>query len=165
MARRSSGRRIVLWLVIAASVLLIARSAWTETLAPLVRRGEWSAVVLQATGIFLALVGAGIMVYGGYAFVQSTMQLWLSSAFQRNIQKVRSKRGDVREARWANWRTLWRTWHPHIPWLFLGFALVAAGGVTMNWGAPETGLRALLGAASLGAFAALRATLPRGKKR
>lgn len=58
------------WGVVLLFVALLVGSAWSETVNPLLRRGEWVQAARAAAGFLVILAGLGAVLYGGFRFVQ-----------------------------------------------------------------------------------------------
>ena len=127
------GRAVGLLIVIAfASAILW--SIWSETLLPLMRKGDLRGLSLNMTGIPLILLGVGLLVYGGIQFVNRTAVALGDETFRERASFVRS---DPRpEARWEVWklnlRQLGSLWWPALILLALAFILIITGGMLIN---------------------------------
>ena len=83
------GRAVGLLIVIAfASAILW--SIWSETLLPLMRKGDLRGLSLNMTGIPLILLGVGLLVYGGIQFVNRTAVALGDETFRERASFVRS---------------------------------------------------------------------------
>lgn len=103
--------RIWKWIglvALAAFVGSILWSMWVDTLYPLIREEDWRAVAFHLIGLPLILLGAGIIVYGGYVFVLRTFSSFQDETLLQNITIIRTKpsQDDVATARRQNMRML-----------------------------------------------------------
>ncbi|MCS7178812.1 MAG: hypothetical protein RML46_07805 [Anaerolineae bacterium] len=67
------------------SVALLVGSAWRETVNPRMRRGEWVRAGQAGAGFLVILAGLGAVLYGGFRFVQATLQALGDEALQWNL--------------------------------------------------------------------------------
>ena len=127
------GRAIGLLIVIAFSSAVLW-SIWSETMLPLIQRGDMRGLTLNMIGIPLILLGVSLLAYGGIKFVNQTAIAMGDEEFHARAAFVRS---DPRpKARWEVWklnlRQLVRLWWPALILMALAFALIGAGGMLIN---------------------------------
>jgi hypothetical protein len=135
--QQSGGDRLWKYIGVAVLVVFIGSilwSMWAETLYPLIKAGDWRAVILHLIGLPVILVGVSIFVYGGYLFVIRTFACFGEEKMIESMAVIRSKssRQEVTAARWQTLRFFWRAWKPGLMWLALGFLILAAGGFLIN---------------------------------
>ncbi|MCX7855731.1 MAG: hypothetical protein N2556_07120 [Anaerolineae bacterium] len=129
---------LVAWGVVLLFVALLVGSAWRETVNPLMRRGEWVQAGRAGAGFLVILAGLGAVLYGGFRFVQATLQALGDEALQRNLAVIRGRQRDslaeVRAARRENLRLLGRAWRPGTGWLLVGLGGIGLGSLVSGGG-------------------------------
>jgi hypothetical protein len=109
-------------------------SIWFDTLAPLVREGDYQALVFNLVGIPLILAGTAVIVYAGYLIVSRTFTMFEDENFVQTVAQIK-QRPSLSERRqvWAIQFAYYRhAWTAGAVWMLLGFGLIALGGYLIN---------------------------------
>jgi hypothetical protein len=112
----------------------IGWSIWFDTLAPLVREGDYQALVFNLVGIPIILAGTAVIVYGGYLIVSRTFTLFEDEAFMQTVARIRQRpsSGERRQVWAVQFAYYRRAWAAGAAWILAGFALMAVGGYLIN---------------------------------
>jgi len=129
--RRSRGR-LIAWGVVLAYGAALAWLMGSETLRPLVVRGDWMRAGHTAFGLALIFIGLGGFVYGGMSCAARFMCFSADEKVQANLVVIQNRQHYtpqlVRAARRENLRAWLGCFYPGILWLFLGLGMIGIGG-------------------------------------
>ncbi len=125
-------RRSLILLPLGGLLCSMLWSFWRDSLRAFLTHGDYTGTLVETAGFSIALGATGIMAYRGFLFVRGAIGLFGSVDFRRRVHVVQHREqyapSLVSRARRENLLDLWRVARRPLPWIVLGFAVLAVGG-------------------------------------